>query len=32
MDLDQDVKNAEFNLVGLKNFITYLLDEAKKKK
>ncbi|KZM43740.1 hypothetical protein OA92_08685 [Marinomonas sp. SBI22] len=32
MDLDQHMKSAEFNLVGIKNFIAYLLDEAKKKK
>ncbi|MEO9656409.1 hypothetical protein [Marinomonas sp.] len=30
-DLDHHMKSAELNIVGIKNFIAYLLDEAKKK-
>lgn len=31
MNLDDHMKNAELNITGLKNFIAYLLEEAKKR-
>lgn len=31
-DLDHHMKSAELNIVGIKNFIAYLLEEARKSK
>ena len=31
MDLDNHMKSAELSLATIKNFISYLLDESKKK-
>ncbi len=32
MNLDSHMKSAELNITGIKNFIAYLLEEARKNK